>query len=122
MLEPPTGAPVVRWQQDIDVSPSPSVFSAHERRTLGVEDPPWNQKLHRNGVVARTESHAGVTPMCQLNLCHIDFNAQPWTLGDCDRAFDNLERFFGEALAVLPDPMGVDRRDLPRCSSRDVRK
>ena len=39
---------------------------------------------------------------------------RPGRSGTCELAVDDLQRVFGEALAVLPDPMRVDRGDFAR--------
>ena len=66
--------------------------------------------MHGNRVVAGAECHAVVTPMRQFNLCQVDFNTQAWPLWNSDRTFDNFKRFFGQALAILPNPMSCRSR------------
>ncbi|RMW13823.1 hypothetical protein ALP03_00918 [Pseudomonas amygdali pv. tabaci] len=53
-------------------------------------------------------------------LVHVQLDAQPRLLGHIDLTADNLQRGLGQALAVLPDPVGINRRDVARCRSGNV--
>src|SRR5262249_37602958 len=73
-------------------------------------------------VIPRTQAHAFIAVMCGFDLRHVYLDAKTWPLGDRDRTFDDLERVFSQALAVLPDPVRVDCRDFAGRSGSDVSK
>src|SRR5262245_66659887 len=96
--------------------------SAHKRRARRVEFPLRNQKLHGNRVIPRTQTHAFVTAMRGIDLRHVYLDAETWPLRDLNRTLDDLERVFGQPLAVLPDPVRVNCSDLAGRGCSDVSK
>jgi len=53
-------------------------------------------------------------------LIHVQFDTQPGFLRHLHTTVNDLQRRFGEALAVLPDPVGVDGGNVTRRGGRDV--
>ena len=47
-----------------------------------------------------------------FHLGHVEFHTQAGLLGHLHVAAFNAQRLFGQALTVLPDPVGVDGGDL----------
>src|SRR4051812_21708138 len=58
--------------------------SADQRWTLAVERPLGNEKLHGNGVIARSPAHALVALMRQINLAHVDLDTEAGPFGNGD--------------------------------------
>src|SRR5260370_22825950 len=58
--------------------------------------------------------------MRRLDCPAIDLNAETGAIWDSDLAAPDLQRFFGKRLAVLPDPVRIDRRDLARRGGADM--
>src|SRR5678815_5014782 len=84
-----------------------------ERGPLGVEGPAGNQVLHRRRVVAGAEAVLEVEPVRLLDLGHVELDAEARTLRNLDESAPDLQRLGRQPLAVLPDPMRVDRRHPP---------
>src|SRR5215510_9612314 len=57
-----------------------------------------------------------------LDLLPVDADPKPGPLGYVQEAAFDLKRFQGQTLSLLPDPVRVDRRDLPGCRGRHVRE
>ena len=88
--------------------------SADQARPLVIECPPRNQKLHRHAVIPSAQAHAFVEFMGLGQLVHIELDTQSRFLRHLHAALDYLQWGFGQALAVLPDPVGVDGSDFTR--------
>src|SRR6185369_2086951 len=88
-----------------------SVFLALKCRALRVEFPAGYQVLHGHRVVSRPQAVLLVKLVGFLDLGHVELDAQAGLLGYLDHAADDLQRVAREPLAVLPDPVGVDRGD-----------
>jgi hypothetical protein len=97
-----------------------STLLTHKRRPLGVKCPVRNQKLHGDGIITRAEPHLVVALVSQFDLCHINFYTQAGLIRNADETFNNFERLFGQALALLPNPMSVNRGDLARRGGGNV--
>src|SRR5947209_18225097 len=94
--------------------------SAHEARALVVKGPAGDQVLHRSGVVTRAEPVGLVQRMRLLDGVAVDLDPKARPVGNGDLAAFDLERLFRQCLAVLPDPVGVDRGDLAGSSGADM--
>src|SRR5438270_12105801 len=90
----------------------PEGFLTHEAGTLVVEGPAGDQVLHGNSVIAGAESMLLVEVMRGVDGGSVDFDTQARPVRHRDLAALDLERFLGQCLAVLPDPVGVDRGDV----------
>ena len=55
-----------------------------------------------------------------LDLGPIELDAQPRRLGHLDAPTDDLQRLLREALAVLPDPVRIDRRHAARRGGKGI--
>jgi hypothetical protein len=88
--------------------------SAHETRLLVVERPAGNKVLHRDCVVAGAQTVRFVERVRALDLLKIDLDPEPGPLRQRDHAAADRERLLGQALAVLPNPVRVDRGDPAR--------
>src|SRR5580692_2932051 len=95
-------------------------LSTHQAGTLVVECPAGNEVLHRDGVVARAKPLALVERMRGLQRSAVDLDAKPGPVRHRDPAALDLQRLPGQGLAVLPDPVGVDRGDLARRRRADM--
>src|SRR5689334_16607149 len=83
--------------------------SADEAGALRVEGPVLDEVLHRDGVVAGAEAVLEVELVRRGQPVAVERHAEPGPGRHLDRAVDDLERLLGEALAVLPDPVRVER-------------
>ena len=89
---------------------------------LGVEGPVVDQELHGNGIVAIVQTLFEVKLMRALERIDVELDAESWLLRNLDLAILDLERIFGELLAFLPNPVGVNGGDFPRSCSSAMRK
>src|SRR5450756_1548553 len=96
--------------------------SAVERGALGVKFPSGNQVLHGGCVVARSKAVLLVEPVRLFHLCHVELDAEAGCLRHLYHAALDAQRLLRQALAVLPDPVGVDRRHAARRGGAHVRK
>src|SRR5262249_50823196 len=96
--------------------------SAHHRGALVVEPPAGDQVLHRLGVVACAQRLVLVEPMRCLDLRHVDLDTETRPVGNGNCATDDLQGLLGQALTVLPDPVGGDSGDLSRRGGGDGRE
>src|SRR3569833_439972 len=99
--------------------PTASDTSAHEARALVVKGPAGDLVLHRGGVVTRAEPVRLVQRMRLRDGVAIDLDPKARPAGNRDLAASDLQRLFRQCLAVLPDPMGVDRGNLAGSSGAD---
>src|SRR4051812_12799209 len=83
-------------------------WSTHHAWPLVVELPAGDQVLHRDCVIAPSQSHAFVHLMRRLDLLHVDLDAEARLLRHLHHAADDLQRLLRQPLAVLPDPVRVD--------------
>src|SRR3954471_1374085 len=95
-------------------------FLTHQARTLVVEGPAGDQVLHGNSVIAGAESMLLVEVMRGVDGGPVDFDTQARPLRHGDLAALDLERLLGQRLAVLPDPVRVDRGDLAGGGGADM--
>ena len=91
---------------------SPGKKSADEAGLFMIKSPAGNEELHRNSVIAGTQAHRLVSFVRLLDFGHVDFEAEAGFVRYANETPLNFVRRFGEALAILPDPVGVDRRYL----------
>src|SRR5207302_3579264 len=96
--------------------------SAHKAGTLIVELPARDQVLHGDRIVARPERFLLVHAVVLLELRHIDLDAQARFLRHRHLSPDDLERLERQLLALLPDPMCIDRSDVARSGRRAMRE
>src|SRR5581483_4214464 len=122
MPDPSTHSPAMKFFRMADmcsskvsckVSCNVSCLS-YEAGTLVVKGPAGDQELHGDRVVARAESVILIQRIGRFDGHVIDLDAKPGTIGNRDLATLDLERLARQRLAILPDPMGVDRGDLAR--------
>ena len=66
----------------------------------------------RGRIVTRPKRFFFIELVVLLDLCHVDFDTQSWSFRDRHLAPDDLERIVRQLFALLPDPMGIDRRDV----------
>src|SRR5579883_639512 len=120
MPDPSTHSPAMKffWMADMysskvscKVSCDVSCLS-YEAGTLVVKGPAGDQELHGDGVVARAKPVLVVERIRRLDRAAIDLDAEPGTVRNGDLAALDLQRLARQRLAILPDPMGVDRGDL----------
>ena len=64
------------------------------------------------GVIARAEAHALIERVGFLDFRHIEFDAEARRFGNGNPSAFDPEGLFGQALAVLPDPVRIDGGDL----------
>src|ERR1035441_4585316 len=118
-----TDRDVQRWQRNRPVrAPDPRQCSTDQAGALVVERPAWNEKLHGRCVVARRCFNPCVELICTFHLRHVNLDAESWFVRRRDLAVHDSQGLFGEALAVLPDPVRVDRGDRSRGCRGDVRE
>src|SRR5579862_3497263 len=113
---PSTHSPAMKFFRMADmcsskVSCNVSCLS-YEAGTLVVKGPAGDQELHGDRVVARAESVPVVERIRRLDRAAIDLDAKSGTVRNGDLAALDLQRLARQRLAILPDPMGVDRGDL----------
>src|SRR5690349_10937309 len=96
--------------------------SSDEAWPLRVEAPAGNQLLHRGRVVARAETLLAVERMRGIDRGHVELDTEPGRGRHLHLAVDDLERPSGQRLAVLPDPVRIDRGDAAGRRGGDVRE
>src|SRR3569623_1992868 len=89
---------------------------------LGIERPVRNQELHGDSIVARAKSMLFVKLMCFLDHDHVVLDTEAMPLWHTHQSTFDLRRLLGEALAVLPVPMRIERGYAPRRGGADLRK
>src|SRR4030088_1302984 len=94
-------------------APSAALSSAHQAGPLGIETPIGNQVTHGSCIVAGSAAYSLVQLMGLNHLLHINLHPQARTLGHPNRALLDAQWITRQALAVLPDPVGVHRGDRP---------
>src|ERR1700675_877051 len=82
--------------------------SAHETGTLVVEFPAGNKELHGDRIVSGAEPVGLVEPVRGFERREIDLYAEAGAVWKGDLAAGDPQGVFGEVLAVLPDPVGID--------------
>src|SRR3954447_12826830 len=117
--EPSTHSPPMKFFR-IAVIFLPPNFLTHEAGTLVVEGPAGDQVLHGNSVIAGAESMLLVEVMRGVDGGPVDFDTQARPLRHGDLAALDLEWLLGQRLAVLPDPVRVDRGDLAGGGGADM--
>ena len=60
--------------------------------------------------------------MGSFNGFHVELDAQVWFFRQRNLAVNDLPRVFGRMLCVLPDPLGINCRDLAKCDRRNMCK
>ena len=78
--------------------------------------------LHAQRVVARAQSVDQIKLMRLVYRVHVKVHTETGLLWQCNLAIHNFQRIFGQALAVLPNPVGVYGRDPARCGGCDLRE
>lgn len=68
--------------------------------------------MHRDTVVPSAEAHAFVQFVRLGHGVHVDIYAQAMLGRHLDVAAFNFQRFLGQTLTVLPDPVRVDGGDV----------
>ena len=76
---------------------------------LGIKFPIGDQVLHRHGVVAPTQAISAVELMGMFELGWIDFYSQTRSLRHVQSPVADSKWVSRESLALLPDPMRVNR-------------
>ena len=95
-------------------------LSSGEARTFLVEGPVRDEKLHSHSVVACAEPVLPIKSVRRLDRGAIYLNAEAGTFWNRNLAIPDLQGLFCQCLAVLPDPMGVDRGHFAGRSRSDV--